>query len=165
MKAWPRHAIGVYKTLGERCAEAREDVGLKQAAASRALGIRQSSLWLIENGNTKRLKWTTTKAMVKVYGVTEDWLVKGIGQKRPQGTSVVEFRRRPEILSDARYDRLSAIIASLDRKHDIDSFYGEFDGLLARWELAIGKLSPRGSQRAGPAIPRQARRKRKGEGG
>lgn len=158
------HATGVYKTLAERCVEAREDIGLGQADAAKRLGLKQPSLSAIETGETKTLRATTAKAMVKVYSVRLPWLVDGEGPKRDADAAVVAMRR-PEVLDETRYQRLRLVLDEA-RRHKLQAaFYGEFDGMLARWE---NHLRPRrGSQGAGSAIPRQkpAKRRKAGDGG
>ena len=149
----------VYKTLAERCVEAREDTGLGQAEAAKDLGLKQPSLSDIETGKTKTLRAKTANAMVKLYGVRLPWLIHGIGPKRDANEpDAVVAMRRPEVLSDARYQRLRSVLDEA-RRHKLQAaFYGEFDGMLARWE---NHLRPRrGSQGAGSAIPRQKPAKR-----
>lgn len=75
------------KTLADRAVFAREKVGLKPAEAARLIGIKQPSLWAIENGVTRTLKGKTLTKMAEVYGVNERWLEQNVGDMEPDKAS------------------------------------------------------------------------------
>ncbi|MFO1444574.1 helix-turn-helix transcriptional regulator [Bacillus sp. Bva_UNVM-123] len=63
-------------TVGERLRSLRITQNLSQAEFAKSIGIKQSSLSLIEKGTTKP-SIDTILAASKKYGVTTDWLLKG----------------------------------------------------------------------------------------
>lgn len=72
------------KTLAERFTYARVSAGLSKAELARRIGVRPSTITMIENGDTKALKGKTAANMERVTGISGEWIVSGRG--RPKRT-------------------------------------------------------------------------------
>lgn len=60
---------------GTKIAKLREDRGLSQAQLARQLGIKQPSLWEIENNQRKTLKSSTLQALCEALSTTPDYIL------------------------------------------------------------------------------------------
>ncbi len=67
-------------TLGDRIRKRREELGLQQVDVSRIVGIAQSSLSLIESGQTKTLRAATLMGLSKALKTNTKWIMTGRGQ-------------------------------------------------------------------------------------
>lgn len=65
-------------TIAARIIAAREAKGLSPAEFARLLGIKQPSLWGLENGETKRPSASTLLAM-RDLGINPDYIMKNKG--------------------------------------------------------------------------------------
>jgi len=64
-------------TLAKRVTELRQRAGLKPSELARLIGIKQPSLWAIENDRTKTLSGTTLTRMCEELRTTADFLLHG----------------------------------------------------------------------------------------
>ena len=76
----PSQATICPMSIGKRVSDLRKAAGLSPAELSRRVGIRQPSLWELENGITKMPKGSTLMKLSQVLGVSPDWLQTGKGQ-------------------------------------------------------------------------------------
>jgi transcriptional regulator with XRE-family HTH domain len=63
-------------TLGERIKQVREELRLKPAEFAREIGVKQPSLWDLENGETKNPSAETLQRMKERYGVSPDYIMR-----------------------------------------------------------------------------------------
>jgi DNA-binding XRE family transcriptional regulator len=68
--------IGMATTLGERIKQVREELRLKPAEFAREIGVKQPSLWDLENGETKNPSAETLQRMKERYGVSPDYIMR-----------------------------------------------------------------------------------------
>jgi transcriptional regulator with XRE-family HTH domain len=68
-------------TLGERIKQVREELGLKPVEFAREIGVKQPSLWDLENGETKNPSAETLQRMKERYGVSPDYIMRARGPK------------------------------------------------------------------------------------
>lgn len=66
-------------TIGSRVRTLREAAGLTVAELARRIGIRQPSLWLIEDGQTKTLRGSTLMKLAEVLNADPAWISTGRG--------------------------------------------------------------------------------------
>lgn len=65
-------------TIADRVAKAREALGLAPADFAKLLGIKQPTLWQLENGKSKRPRADTLMAMAAA-GINPDYIMKNKG--------------------------------------------------------------------------------------
>lgn len=90
-------------SIGSRVRMLREERGMSQAELARRSGLRQPSLWAIENGKTKTLKAWTVQALSDALTTTTQFLL--VGEDRFDDASSVEL--------DAMESELLAIFRSV----------------------------------------------------
>lgn len=73
--------IGMPTTVGERIKEAREALKVSPAEFAREIGIKQPTLWDLENGETKNPAAETLQRMHERYGINRDYIMRGRGPK------------------------------------------------------------------------------------
>lgn len=61
-------------SIGYKVKARREQLGITPAELARRIGIKQPSLWAIENGKTKTLKPTTLEALCMALSTTPHYL-------------------------------------------------------------------------------------------
>lgn len=84
------------KVIPKRVIEARESLGWKQAELARRMGIKQPSLWAIENGETQEVKYSTVLKLSQATGKPPEFFT-GIAD---QNTSdAVNFLGRVPVIS------------------------------------------------------------------
>ena len=71
--------ICTMKTLADRIVFLRNHRGLKPVELARKSGIKQPSLWAIENGKTLKLKSDTLFRMAAALEANPDWIRTGRG--------------------------------------------------------------------------------------
>jgi transcriptional regulator with XRE-family HTH domain len=68
-------------SIGERVKVLREARGMNQADLSKQIGIKQPSLWAIENNKTKSVKGKTLAALCDVLHTTPDFLLGDVSDE------------------------------------------------------------------------------------
>ena len=64
-------------SIGERVKQLREARGIRVVELAKAVGIKQPSLWQIENGVTKTLRGNTLTRLCEELHTTADFLLHG----------------------------------------------------------------------------------------
>lgn len=65
--------------LNERIKQLRESLNLSQNDFASKIGLSSVAVWKMETGDSAPRK-TTLKSIVNTFGVSEDWLVSGVGE-------------------------------------------------------------------------------------
>lgn len=73
--------LGMATTVGERIRLAREELQLKPSAFARGIGMKQPSLWDLENGETKNPSAESLQRMKEAYGINPDYIMRERGPK------------------------------------------------------------------------------------
>lgn len=67
--------------FGDRIRSERTRLGLSQAELARRIRVTRASVSVWEHGDVKALKHDNIKALTKLFGVSDDWLMHGKGSR------------------------------------------------------------------------------------
>jgi transcriptional regulator with XRE-family HTH domain len=102
---------GADETIGRLLGDAREDAGLPQSAAAKALGAAQSKIAKIELGR-RRLLFVEAALLAQLYGVSISRLDPRHHQPRPRGARRARIDRpRQEAAGEERRQRRAKLSA------------------------------------------------------
>lgn len=123
---------------GAKIARLREARDMSQAELARRIGIKQPSLWEIENNKRKTLRSSTLQALCEVLSTTPDYLLSDAESNN--GDQGDLFAMESELLSTLRRLRPELRVALLEYARYLRQQQGDRDEPKSAKNASVHKL-------------------------